>query len=398
MKIGKVFVTDAQQRNSLAIIRSLGKHDISVDAGEDTRFATAFFSKYCSHHLVYPNAEKYQDIFVKFLIEHFKNNQYDMFFPVTNATVIPTVKHLRKFAKYVKVPIASEKIMMKAMDKSQTIQIAKNCDVPIPETFSPKTIAEIDSIIEQLSFPIIVKPRIGYGARGVSLCNNEDEVSDAYTRNLSLYGPSLIQEYIPAGGDELGVYSLFNYDAEPRAVTVHRRIRSYPHSGGPSTLRETVLNPDLIDKSFKLLSELKWFGVSMVEYRVDPRDSIPKLMEINPRWWGSLPLSIYSGVDFPYLLYKLAMDGDIEKNLFYKPGMKCRWLLPGDILHLITAPDKVKNFKEFIKFKQKDMAYDILSSDDPGPTAGFILAVMRFLFDKNMWKFVIKKPIKESSK
>lgn len=39
----------------------------------------------------------------------------------------------------------------------------------------------------------------------------------------------------------------------------------------------------------------------MVEWKVDLRDGRPKLMEINPRFWGSLELAVRSGVNFPSL-------------------------------------------------------------------------------------------------
>ena len=70
----------------------------------------------------------------------------------------------------------------------------------------------------------------------------------------------------------------------------------------------------------------------MVEFKKDPRDGQCKLMEINPRFWGSLELSVLSGVNFPYLLYRMETEGDIEPVIDYKEGIRCRWLLPGDIV------------------------------------------------------------------
>ncbi len=133
-----------------------------------------------------------------------------------------------------------------------------------------------------------------------------------------------------------------------------------------------------------------WSGVAMVEFRVDPRDGIPKLMEVNPRFWGSLQLSILSGVDFPHLLYKLVTDGRLDRDLNYDVGVRCRWLLPGDLLWFMSTPDKRKNLREFARFNTN---YDILSRDDPGPTLGFTLAVARYLFDREMWDFILRKPI-----
>ena len=102
----------------------------------------------------------------------------------------------------------------------------------------------------------------------------------------------LVQEYIPNGG-ELGVYTLFDNQSVPRALSVQRRLRSYPVSGGPSTLRETIRNDAsrlATDIAFRLLTKMQWTGVAMVEFRIDARDGMPKLMEVNPRFWGSLQL------------------------------------------------------------------------------------------------------------
>ena len=124
----------------------------------------------------------------------------------------------------------------------------------------------------------------------------------------------------------------------------------------------------------------------MVEFKVDPRDNTPKLMEINPRFWGSLPLSIASGVDFPYLLCKMAVDGDITPVLDYKKGVKARSLFYEDFKHLFAvlkgqstpwgyqSPDRLRTFREFMKFYEKDITYDYLSWDDPVPALLRILS------------------------
>jgi predicted ATP-grasp superfamily ATP-dependent carboligase len=62
----------------------------------------------------------------------------------------------------------------------------------------------------------------------------------------------------------------------------------------------------------------------MVEFKKDQRDGRFKLMEINPRFWGSLNLAIQSGVDFPYLFYDMALTGDCDVVLDYKVGVKCK--------------------------------------------------------------------------
>ncbi len=392
MSKAKVFVFDAQMRNSLAIIRSLGRRGLEVDAGEETRFATGFFSKYCKHCTVYPSPAKSQDAFVAWTRDLVKRNDYEVIFPVTDATVIPIVKHKTEFSKYTIVPFADYPTLLNASDKGQTLKIAMENGIPCPKTYFINGLTDLEEVKSggETEFPVVIKPRIGFGSRGVVLCESAGDLVSKYKRVYAKHGASLVQEYIPLR-DEIGVYALFNFDSEPMAVTVQRRIRSYPVSGGPSTLRETIKNEDLVETAFELLKALKWQGVAMVEFRVDARDGTAKLMEVNPRFWGSLQLSILSGADFPYLLYKLASEGGVEPVLDYKEGVRCRWLLPGDILWFLSAQNKLSNLKQFLKFKTN---YDILSLEDPGPAFGFLVATARYLFDREMWRFVIKKGIK----
>ena len=387
----KVLVLDAQMRNSLAIIRSLGKKGLVVDAGEETRFATGFFSKYCNNHFVYPSPTKSPNEFIAYILNLVKSNHYDVIIPVIDATVIPIVKHKAEFSKYTIVPFVDYQTLMKAIDKAQTLKVAMENGIPCPKTYFVNGPDDLEKVIDEMEYPVLIKPKIGFGARGVALCKSADDLRLKYKRVNANYGASLVQEYIPQR-EEIGVYALFNFDSEPIAVTMQKRIRSYPVSGGPSTLRESIKDNKIMDAAFELLRILKWQGVAMVEFRVDARDNTPKLMEINPRFWGSLQLSILSGVDFPYLLYKLVTEGDVEPDMTYKEGVECRWMLPGDILWFLSlsAPNKLSNLRGFLEFNTN---YDILSFEDPGPTFGFMLATARYMFDREMWKFVIRKPV-----
>ena len=110
----------------------------------------------------------------------------------------------------------------------------------------------------------------------------------------------------------------------------------------------------------------------MVEFKLDTKDGGPKLMEVNGRSWGSLPLSIVAGVDFPYLLHKIVTEGDVEPVFEYKTGVKCRWLIPGDLLwfaaSLWNGGGRSGVIREFLRFS--GMNYDILSKSDLLPAVG----------------------------
>jgi len=177
-------------------------------------------------------------------------------------------------------------------------------------------------------------------------------------------------------GEALGVSLLFNGNAEPRALFVHKRLREYPLRGGPSTLRESVVRPTVAELGTRLLRALNWYGVAMVEFKVDPRDGVPKLMEVNPKLWGSLSLAIASGVDFPALLYRLAIEGDIEPVFDYRVGVRCRFLL-GDVLHFLANPDRFRLQPSFFRFGDAATHGDIWDWRDPTPAFGLGFLLLR---------------------
>src|SRR5262249_60395245 len=84
-----------------------------------------------------------------------------------------------------------------------------------------------------------------------------------------------------------------------------------------------------------VLRALRWHGVAMVEFR-QRSDGTPVFLEVNGRFWTSLPLAIHAGVDFPALLAEIAEFSDTRSRAEYRVGVRCRWLL-GDVRHLIEV-------------------------------------------------------------
>jgi predicted ATP-grasp superfamily ATP-dependent carboligase len=384
--LAKIFVTDGQQRKSVSIVRSLGRQGIEVVVGDDTRWSMAFYSKYCTHRAVYPSPIETPDRFIEWITYHLKRNTYDALFPIDIKTIEPLSHNLKELRKYTAIPIVNYSTFMKARDKAQTIRIALENDIPCPQTYFVSEVEDVKALAEKIDFPIVIKPRQSYGSHGIVYIRSKDKLYPEYSRIHSQYPFPLIQEFIPPGGDSLGVEVLLNKDIEPRAVFVHRRLREYPISGGPSTLRESVYAPDLVKIGLKLLKALQWYGVAMVEFKIDPRDNTPKLMEVNPKFWGSIELPIVSGIDFPYLLYRMAIDGDIEPIFEYKVGVRCRWLFPGDLMHFLSNPNRFRLKPSFFQFWGDNLHYDILSRDDPGPIWGMFIGYVAQAIDGKLWK------------
>ena len=109
----------------------------------------------------------------------------------------------------------------------------------------------------------------------------------------------------------------------------------------------------------------------MVEFKKDTRTGEYVLMEINPKFWGSLDLAIAAGVDFPGLACRMALEGDIAPVCSYATGVKFRWLLPADLFHVMTNP---RSLPAFIRdFGDRHIQYDL---DPRDPVPGFLQAGM----------------------
>ena len=208
-----------------------------------------------------------------------------------------------------------------------------------------------------------------------------EEFLSGYTRVHARHPRPMVQECLPPGGEALGVGVLMNFASESKAAFAYRRLREYPITGGPSTLRESIRDDALVGIAERLLSLLGWVGVAMVEFKVDPRDGRPKLLEVNPRFWGSLQHAIACGVDFPFLLYSLAMEGDVRRLDGYQVGRRSRSLLHGDLLHFLKNPNRLHLTPACYDISIPD---DVLSLEDPFPTVGRIASLVALMLDEEL--------------
>jgi len=323
VNLQKVFITDAGYKHTLGAVRSLGKKGFYVIAGAPGKHAQSFYSKYCNESVIYPDPRD-ERRFIDFLLEYFQKNKVDVLLPIGYLATVAISKYKDELLSYTKIPVADYQSMQIASDKYRTMEMARELGIPTPREYS--------SIEDVNTYPIVAKGI--YESGQVRYINSAEELNRIPLSN------NILQEYIP--GEGFGFYALFN-KGEERAIFMHKRMREYPITGGSSTAAESMYDPELRDLGLTLLKALDWHGVAMVEFKKDSRDGKYKLMEINPKFWGSLDLSIASGVDFPYLTVMMALEGDIQPVLDYNRDVKFRWPFPDDILHMLANPKSAKH-------------------------------------------------------
>jgi len=338
-------VTDAGYKHSLAAIRSLGSKGITTIAASHRPFPLSFCSNYCDEKLIHPNPSR-EDDFTQFMTSYLQKRKVDVMLPISYEMTTAITRHRSEYDRFTKMVLASKESMEIAADKDKTFRFAESIGIPSPKYYTGRE--------EVKNFPVVVKSATI--SKSMKYVNSAEELAKIDTSG------SVIQEYIP--GDGYGLFALFN-KGKPRAVFMHRRIREYPITGGVSTIAESVYIPELQETGLRLLSALNWHGVGMVEFKKDRRDGKFKLIEVNPKFWGSLDLAIASGVDFPYLAVRMAMEGDIDPVTEYKTGVRFQWIFPDDFLHLVNYPDSASRIindlldKRVVKNCQKD---DLLPS------------------------------------
>jgi len=374
-----VIITSAKYVNALAAVRCLGKHGIRVACGDDkalpsATFPKAFYSKYCNARFIYPNPNTNPSEFIEAIADFTnKNREYDILMPIDSETLVVSQfkDELISMAPHLKIPIHDYAYISVANNKEQVMELANQLGVPTPGSYTsvkPKNVAEIANSV---SYPVVIKLPKAKGAKGIKYVNTKADLVRQYRYIVSKYALNdqnlpIIQEYID--GPSFGVSCLFNH-GNLRAKFAHKRLRELPITGGVSVARISCQHQEMEEYAVKLLKALNWHGVAMVEFKLDTKDRKPKLLEINPRFWGSLYLAIASGVEFPYLLYKLATEGDVKPVTEYRLGVQARYLsadIRATAEYILKSRERFTILSDFLDFR--NITFDDVVLSDLKPT------------------------------
>jgi len=325
----RVLVLDADMVPSLTISRSLSRQQCVVDAASHTLNPLAKYSNAVSGIYQYPDPLGAPEAFVEWLLEHVRTHHYDLVIPVTERTLV-ALSERRESLHHVKIAMPSAHSLEVALDKSQTLALADKVGVPRPRGMTLTSIQELADLKKSIKFPVVLKPTrsIGSGEGGasqlqVSYAFDVAELTAGCIHALR-FGPVLLQELFSGIG--VGVELIAQHGKIAYAFQ-HRRLHEVPLTGGGSSLRKSEpIMPSLLQASERLIAALDWNGVAMVEFKLNPATQEFCLMEINGRFWGSLPLAVAAGADFPAMLLNMEMDGAMQPCPPYRNNIYCRLL------------------------------------------------------------------------
>jgi predicted ATP-grasp superfamily ATP-dependent carboligase len=299
--------------------------------------------------------------------------------------MLPLAAARERFAGVSALAVPDSAALEQVVDKAATIRLARRLGVPVPRTRLVRTVEEALAVAAVLGWPVVIKPAVSCVLRDGATERFTVEYADSpdalavRMEALASRCAVLIQEYRAGAGH--GVELLLDR-GRPVMAFQHRRLHEVPITGGASALRESVaVDPGLLRHATRLLAALRWTGLAMVEFRVGTEG--PVLMEVNGRIWGSLPLAVRSGVNFPLGLAALYLGSRLRgtpardqaepaigvrsRNLRLEAVWIASVLRRRRRYPFLAAPPRRDGVAAALRLALPRDGYDLLCRDDPWP-------------------------------
>jgi predicted ATP-grasp superfamily ATP-dependent carboligase len=323
-------------------------------------------------------------------MSYLKNNHIAVLFPVGDVMTDLIAKNQNTIRQFTNLVLPPYDIFCRGRNKILTLKAAQRCGIPIPKTWYPRE-QSLESIAREACFPVLIKPALSAGGRGMMICHSRDELLVFYDTVEQNFGECFVQEFIPHTGMQYKADVIVDEQQNILAAVAYAKLRYYPPTGGSSVLNRTEYRPDIIETAHKLLGELKWVGFCDFDFITDARDNMVKLMEINPRYPESYRATVAAGVDMTKIMFHLAKGEKPIPQLHYRENKYLRFLL-GDIMWFITTKENRWSVQpSFFSFFRSDTIDQLLRATDPGPIMGYLLENISMLWDKQARHFRLRR-------
>lgn len=384
-----VLLLGADENESLPVLANLHRHGVRVTAAAPRRISMGLFSRYPCRRLISPDPNAEPEAFIDWVEAQVKGRDY----PVTmvcgeTATWLMAQAHER-LAPYTKIPIVDVSRFYLCRDKSRTMKEAERLGIPIPRTWYPDD-AGIDAVAGDIpAYPVVLKPCISNGARGISYPKNAEELKALYEKTRAVYKQCIVQEFIPHHGMQYKAEIILDAERHILVRGVYDKPRYYPPTGGSSTLNSTVDRPDIVELAIRFLQGIGWYGMGDCDFIVDPRDNQPKLMEVNPRFTRSIKILVEAGLDYPFILYCVAIGKPVAPQTEYRKGLYMRYFL-SDCVWFLRSPDRFRARPSFFWFFGRNLRDEIFSWADPAPVLAYVIVFFSRLFNQKSRQHMLR--------
>ncbi len=305
---GTILITAVGAPPGLNCCRALAEHGgYRLIGVENDPFASGLYQHNIIPYLV-PLASD-EELYIEKLLEICHRESVNVIIPCLEEEIISLSRNRTVFERdNINMLVPEYNTLINATDKYLVSNVAGRAGVPCPET---RLLDEIDPA--KSKFPLVVKPRISHGSRGLSYIHREEEL-----RSLMRKVPQsefIAQEMIPGGrGSVYAAGFLYDRDHSVKASFFSRSLKTLYPDGGPAIVGEPVQEDILKLYGTRLLESLEnWAGPALIEFKKDLNSGEFRLLEINPRLWGYGYLATACGINFPHLLAQMALGNDVPE-------------------------------------------------------------------------------------
>lgn len=383
----------AMNEIALALTRSLGRNGVEVYRFHPDRSLVDLKSRYCID-VTCPNLYDDESGLIDALIAFSKSRKVKpVLFPASDGATQFIARSEEQLRPYFALTCPPWSCVSEIQNKQRLLECARQAGIPIPETYFPTSHAETDRIAHSLTYPAVVKPLTSHhwkrpevvaviGPVKAVTVTGPDELVDLYRKVAPLAPDMMIQEIITGSDDRLLTFlGYISQDGTPLAGCVRKKLRQYPPRFGYCCLTETVIDPEIMELSIRLLKVLNYRGIGCVEFKRDPRDGQPKLIEINARAVRTTGVAIAAGVDLSWIAYQDMVSPNRPSPVFdYMVPM--RWIHLQDELQ--AAAELIKKdqlgFWDWLRIFRGRIVVAEWAWDDLRPGVMVLLPLVRRLF------------------
>jgi predicted ATP-grasp superfamily ATP-dependent carboligase len=379
-----ILVLDANCKQSLASVRSLGRAGLRVAVGEYIEDPErplpilAFNSRYSRRTVILPAIADGGTAYAAAVLDFVRQYPTRVVLPTNDAAIgslMPVREELAELGCV--LALAPNSVLEVTNDKDRTLAVAASLGIAYPETMRIGSTADIAAMAAKFGFPVVIKPTSSWTKQSAFRLHptevvDEAEAVTAIEKILKAGAGVLAQQWV--SGRREGVSMLVVGD-DIVASCAHVAHRTSPLLGGVSVMRESIpIPPDIYAAAVSLVTTIGLQGVCEVEFRRDEAGR-PMLMEINARLAGTIENAVRSGVNFPLMLWQWATGLPVDRVNSYRTGVRTRWL-QGDLRWLrenqryTGRPDTVSRSRALWIFGTefaRTRYYDCMDSRDPGP-------------------------------
>ena len=345
----------------LAIVKDLKLfgHEVCI-IGEKNNYADS--SRYLDI-FIHTEFSPLSDDYLKLVEETIQKYRIETIIPMGDVPSEFLSINKSRLQKYVKYALPDIGIWRKAVDKSGLMKVCKEKGYPIPLTIN--TEEELLTMSKELiPFPLLIKPNITCGARGMTLVQSYNELMEKYPAVKEEYGECHFQQYVKQGGAQVECQLFIDENKKLVNSSVIYKYRWYPEKGGSSCCAVSVKNDQIIDTLYHLLIDLNWVGFADFDTIEDPETGRLLIMELNPRVPACVKCAIESGIHWGQIIIDGYL-GNAQKGYSYQTGEYLRHL-GFEMLWFLHSPNRFTTRPNWFEFFGKHIHYQDMSGwSDP---------------------------------